>query len=164
MRVALELGLEPDPDADELTYVPLDELASAQPGEDPTTGRDLGFEAGAVVIDTGGQQARIQDALRYAVSGLCLRSVPALVGGGSYTYKCFDSLAEVQLVADGDTVLVSGQGVHPVVCPRVGLLEGFVAAGTRFVELMPRIRPGYEPYLDTVQRELDEARDALARR
>jgi hypothetical protein len=44
------------------------------------------------------------------------------------------------------------------------LLEGFVAAGTRFLELMPRIRPGYEPYLDTVQRELDEARDALARR
>lgn len=163
MRVALELGFEPDPDADDLTYVPLDDLAAGRP--DQPTGRDLGFEAGAVVIDPGtGQQARIQDALRYAVSGLCLRSVPILVAGGSHTYRCFDSLAEVRLVVDADTVLVSGHGVHPVVCPRAGLLDGFVAAGTRFLELMPRIMPGYEPYLDTVQRELDEARDALARR
>jgi hypothetical protein len=163
MRVALELGLEPDPDADDLEYVRLDDLASGNPRGDRPTGRDLGFEAGAVIIDPGGRPARINDALRYAVAG-CLRSVPALVDGSAYTYQCFDFLGEVQLVADGDTVLVSGQYVHPVVCPRTELLEGFVAAGMQFVELMPRILPGYEPYLDTVRRELDGARDALARR
>ncbi len=164
MRVALELGFEPDPDADSLDYVGLDDLASPNRGADPPTGRDLGYEAGAVIIDPGGQPARIEDALRYAVSGLCLRSVPALVDGNAYTYRCFDSLGEVQLVADGDSVLVSGQHVHPVVCPRAELLAGFLAVGRQFVELMPRILPGYEPYLDTVRHDLDGAQDALDRR
>ena len=163
MRVTLQLGLETDPDADDLSYVALDDLAS-HPGADRPTGQDLGFEAGAVLMDTGGGTARVEDALRYVVIGLCLRSVPALVAGGAYTYRCFDSLGEVQLVADGDDVLVSGTHVKPVVCPLAELLEGFVAAGAQFVELMPRILPGYEPYLETVRAKLDAARDALGHR
>lgn len=163
MRVTLHLGLEPDPDASELTYVALDDLVS-QPSQDWPTGQDLGFEAGALLIATDGGTARVEDALRYLVTGLCLRSVPALVDGAAYTYRYFDSLGEVQLVAEGDDVLVSGTHVLPVVCPRAELLEGFVAAGVQFVELMPRILPGYESYLDTVRPLLDAARDALTLR
>jgi hypothetical protein len=161
MRVTLALGFETDPDADDLTYVPLDELAAEGLGDRPT-GQDLGFELGTVELDAGGQTSRIADALRYAVIGL-LRSVPALAAGDAYTYRPFDSGSEVQLVADGDTVLVSGTQVRPLACPRSGLLDQLVAAGARFAEVMPQLLPGYEDYLEVVRQELDAARNALVR-
>ncbi len=162
--MALELGFEVDPDADDLEYARLEDLASGNARADRPRGCDLGFEAGAVIIDVGGQSTRIEDALRYAVAGLCLRSVPALVDGSAYTYECFDFIGEVLLVPDGNSVLVSGNYVRSVTCPRIELMQSFIAVGRQFVELMPKILPGYEPYLKDVQRELDGARDALARR
>lgn len=159
MRIGLELGLEPDPDADDLQYVLLPRLAAGPPG--PATGRDPGFEAGAVVIDTETGSGRIVDALRYAVAGLCLRSVPELLAGRAYSYQCFDSLREVRLSPDGALVRITGPGVDELSCPRADLAAAFVAAGGEFIDLMPQILPGYQAYLDTVERDYRAARAAL---
>jgi len=161
LRVTLELGLLPDPDALDLTYVPLADVTAVPEG---ATGQDLGFEAGRVVIDAGGEPTRIEDTLRYLVGGLCLRSVPPLQHGGTHTYRYVDFVGEVRLVVDGELVLVTGDEVRPVTCPRAELLAAFVTLGEQLVDVMPRLLPGYAAYLDTVRPALDAAREALGRR
>lgn len=159
VQVTPELGLLPDSDAMDLEYVPLDEVTSVP---EDATGQDLGFEGGRLVIDAGGEQTVVEDTLRYLVVGLCLRSVPALLADGAFTYRFFDFVGEVRLVVDGDRVHVTGDEVRPVTCPRAELLAAFVAAGEQLVDVMPRLLPGYEAYLDTVRPALAAAREALA--
>ena len=111
------------------------------------------------VIRIGG--AEIADELFSAVQRLCFEGAVALLANGAVVeYPYFSSNEHARLVADGDTVVLSGSDVPESTFPRRDLIRALYACGTRWLAVLDKI--GRAPEANHLRPFAATAHSALA--
>jgi hypothetical protein len=105
--------------------------------------------------------AEIADELFSSVQRLCFEGASALlVAGAVVDYPYFSSNANARLVADGDTVVVSGSDVPDSTFPRWELIRALYACGVRWLAMLDKI--GRTPEANHLRPFAASAQTALA--
>ena len=105
--------------------------------------------------------AEIADELFSAVQRLCFEGAAALLADGAVVeYRYFSSNENARLVADGDTVVVSGSDVPTSTFARTDLLRALYACGVRWLAVLDKI--GRAPEANHLRPFAAAAQSALA--
>jgi hypothetical protein len=137
----------------------LDESAIAARLVDGDTAlvRDVRALDGAIRI--GG--AEIVDELFSAVQRLCFEGAAALLADGAIVeYRYFSSNENARLVANGETVVLSGSDVPDSIFPRRDLILALYACGARWIAVLDEV--GRAPEANHLRPFAAAARSSLA--
>lgn len=137
----------------------LDEAAIAARLLDGDTApvRDARALDGAIRI--GG--AEIVDELFSAVQRLCFEGAAALLADGAIVeYRYFSSNQNARLVANGESVVLSGSDVPESIFPRRDLIRALYACGARWIAVLDEL--GRAPEANHLRPFAAAARSSLA--
>jgi hypothetical protein len=105
--------------------------------------------------------AEIFDELVPVVHLLCFDAVTALLSDGAiFDYAYFSSNENARLVANGETVVLSGSDVPESVFPRRDLIRALYACGARWIAVLDEL--GRAPEANHLRPFAAAARSALA--
>lgn len=105
--------------------------------------------------------AEIVDELFSAVQRLCFEGAVALLAdGATVEYRYFSSNENARLVANGETVVVSGSDVPESMFPRRDLIRALYACGARWIAVLDEL--GRVPEANHLRPFAAAARSSLA--
>jgi hypothetical protein len=105
--------------------------------------------------------AEIVDELFSAVQRLCFEGAAALLADGAIVeYRYFSSNENARLVANGETVVLSGSDVPESVFPRRDLIRALYACGARWIAVLDEL--GRAPEANHLRPFAAAARSSLA--
>jgi hypothetical protein len=164
MRVFFTVGLEFDSRDDDLTYIHEDVLRKDfEPYREFFMRYDWGHERGALNIEFDEQNHTcIKDELRYMVTHLCFRAVPALLKDETYLYRYTDYYSTTELTSKDNNIYISGKHHPSLTTPRHPLLNALYECGLRYLEFLLYVdTERYTMMVKPLRQEADTAKAAL---
>lgn len=162
IEVRFLFGIEDEPDADELTYISVDELiAGRDKYESVLSDVKLGLATGTLEIVADGSATQIKETLRYLILELCFRALPPLLGGDEFAHKWGESGMDITMRPRGEAVDISGKYIAPLTCLRVDLATSLFACGTKYLKFL-RDLGAHPADIEVLEVVAVKARSALA--
>ena len=122
--------------------------------------KDVEDNLGRIMIDAGEDQyTSFEDELDYLVPEVCFRSIADLKNERPITIIFSRYSGRFTMSPSGKDVLITGDRISDLECPRLSLIEALWDCGNRFLSFYERFRGGMEDF-DWRIREVQAARKA----